>query len=178
MGVDNPERPFWLLLQPEAPISVRAYGRAVFENLALLLLAHNTQATITALGCAIFTMSEKFRKPAYRPIRVAMYSFLGLSAFVPVAHGVLVNGWAMQNEQQSVTYFIGLGLLNFTGAAIYAARIPERWYPRAFDIYGSSHQIMHVLVMCGAWSWTQGLAKAFDYWHLRAAMQGGSCRTD
>lgn len=37
-------------------------------------------------------------------------------------------------------------------------------YPRRFDIYGSSHQIMHVLVVCDAFSHMIGLVKAFDYW--------------
>lgn len=59
---------------------------------------------------------------------------------------------------------MGLGLLNFTGAAIYAARIPERWYPGRFDVWGASHQIMHVLVVCGAVSHSVGLLKALDYW--------------
>jgi len=29
------------------------------------------------------------------------------------------------------------------GAAIYAQRIPERWYPGRFDYFLSSHQIFH-----------------------------------
>ena len=77
-------------------------------------------------------MSRKFRSPVYRPIRVAMYSFLGLSAFVPISNGVLVNGWTVQNQQQFVTNFMSLGLLNFMTAAIYAARVPQRWFPRTF----------------------------------------------
>ena len=70
----------------------------------------------------------------------------------------------MQNQQMSIIYFLGLGILNGAGTAIYAARIPERWYPTKFDIYGSSHQIMHVLVVCGAVSHAMGLLKAFQYW--------------
>lgn len=120
-------------------------------------------------------MSPKFRSPPYRNIRVAMYSFLGLSAFIPITHGVIVNGWEVQNQRQSVAYFIVLGLLNLTGGAFYAARVPERWFANTFDICGSSHQIMHVLVMCGAWSWTLGLTKAFDYWHSKAATHGEWC---
>jgi adiponectin receptor len=64
----------------------------------------------------------------------------------------------------SLNYFLGLGILNFTGAAIYAARIPERWFPRTFDIWGSSHQIMHVLVVLGALTFERGLLKAVEFW--------------
>ena len=99
-----------------------------------------------------------------------MYTLLGLSAFIPIAHGILDNGWKVQNERQAVSYFIGLGLLNGTGAAVYALRVPERWYPRTFDIVGSSHQIMHVLVMCGAFCYSIGLTRAFDYWRNRGVL--------
>jgi adiponectin receptor len=58
-----------------------------------------------------------------------MYSILGLSIFIPTIHGVMLHGWAVQNKQMSLTYFIGLGILNGLGAAVYAARILERWYP-------------------------------------------------
>ena len=103
-----------------------------------------------------------------------MYSALGLSAFFPAAHGVILHGWDEQNQRMSLTYFGGLGLLNFTGAAIYAARIPERFFPGRFDVLGASHQIMHVLVMCGAVSHSVGLTKALDYWHRRK-LSGQKC---
>jgi len=103
-----------------------------------------------------------------------MFALLGLSAFVPVLHGILANGWKIQNERMSITYFLGLGLLNATGTAIYAARVPERWFPQVFDVYGSSHQIMHVLVTCGALSHALGLLKAFEYWQLEKP-EGRAC---
>ena len=121
-------------------------------------------------------MGEKFQTPAYRPVRVAMYSLLGLSAFVPIIHGVKNNGWELQDRQQGISYFIGLGLLNLTGALIYGLRVPERWYPTTFDIVGSSHQIMHVLVMCGALCYGIGLARTFDYWQSKNLTEEGACR--
>ena len=113
----------------------------------------------------MFTLGQKFRTPAYRPIRVAMYSLLEASAFISIAHGVLIHDWELQNQRQAISYFMQLGVLNFTSAAIYAIRIPERWFPRTFDIWGSSHQIMHVLVMCGALRYSIGLVRALGYWN-------------
>ena len=112
-------------------------------------------------------MKPQFRAPAYRAMRSASFAVLGLSAFVPVVHGILLNGWQLQNQRMSITYFLGLGLLNGTGTVIYAMRIPERWYPKTFDIYGSSHQIMHILVACGALSHATGLLRALDYWNTQ-----------
>lgn len=50
---------------------------------------------------------------------------------------------------------------NLVGAAIYACRVPERWAPRVFDVYGASHQIFHVAVMVAAWIHYDGLLAAF-----------------
>ena len=133
------------------------------------------QASATAIACAIFTMRPAFRTPSYRPLRSAMYACLGLSIFVPAAHGVYLNGWELQNKRMAIVYFVGLGMLNATGTAIYTARVPERWYPKTFDYYGASHQIMHVLVICGALSHTVGLVRAFDYWQSSFARDGEAC---
>jgi len=120
-------------------------------------------------------MRPVFRTPSYRPFRSAMYGVLGFSIIVPAIHGIMLHGWSVQNERMSLTYFIGLGLFNGTGTAIYTLRIPERWYPCQFDIYGASHQIMHVLVICGALFHAIGLVKAFDYWKAFLQSDGGAC---
>lgn len=132
-------------------------------------------ASIAAIACGFFTLTSNFRSPAYRLVRFGSYSLLGLSAFVPVVHGIVNNGWQVQNQRMSISYFLGLAILNFTGASIYASCIPERWHPHTFDILGSSHQIMHVLVVCGAISHTMGLIKAFDYWHAERGAHGDVC---
>jgi len=35
------------------------------------------------------------------------------------------------------------------GALIYVFRIPERWYPGTFDLFGHSHGIFHMAVILG-----------------------------
>jgi hypothetical protein len=46
-------------------------------------------------------------------------------------------------------------------------QVPERWAPYVFDIFGSSHQLMHVAVVVAAWIHSNGLVDAFH--HVRAA---------
>ncbi|KAH6668746.1 hypothetical protein B0J14DRAFT_546884 [Halenospora varia] len=89
-----------------------------------------------------------------------MYGFSGFSIFVPAIYDVMLHNWMLQNERISLAYVMELGVLK--GTAIDTLRIPERWYPRRFDSYGASNQIMHVLVICGALLHTVGLVKAFD----------------
>lgn len=53
------------------------------------------------------------------------------------------------------------------------ARVPERWAPGSFDIWGSSHQIFHVLVVMAAGAHLMGLLKAFDHAHSARSSFGG-----
>jgi adiponectin receptor len=122
-------------------------------------------STTFGIASAIFTLRPKFRQPAYRLVRFYMYAFLGMSTFFPVVHGLFEYGYADTNQRMSLNHFLGLGGLNFAGAAVYAARVPERWMPRRFDIWGSSHQIMHVLVVIGALCFEQGLLQAVRWWN-------------
>lgn len=122
-----------------------------------------TFLTLTGLGCAVHTLRPKFRRPEYRTTRFLMYCFLGASLFAPVVHGLLIFGSELQ-PIMGLTSFLALVLINFFGAAVYAARIPERWYPRTFDLLGQSHNWMHVLVLTGALVRLKGLHDTAGVW--------------
>jgi len=145
--------------------------KTVSRNTALTI----TKATAAAAGTAFVTTIPLFRGPKARRTRFILYSLLGASAFGSGVHGVLLNGWQRQTERMALDYFIGLGFLNFTGAVMYAVRFPERWFPRGFDVWGSSYQIMHVLVMSGALSHSFGLVRSFHYWQHRQYLPLGVC---
>lgn len=93
-----------------------------------------------------------------------MYAGLGASLFTPIIHGLTLFGWAMLDEMMGLESFFGLGLINFSGAAVYAARIPERWFPRTFDLLGQSHNLMHLLVLTGALVRLNGLLTVASRW--------------
>ena len=61
------------------------------------------------------------------------------------------------------------------GALIYSTRFPEKLYPGGFDIWGSSHQIFHVLVVLATCIHFVGVLKAFDwnYENQRCKTGGG-----
>jgi len=100
-----------------------------------------------------------------------MYAGLGLSAIVFIVHGLILHGWEVQNRRMSLQWMVLMAGLNFVGAGAYAWRVPERWYPGRFDIYGNSHQILHVMVVFAGMAHMVGLVKAFDYLHS----QKGAC---
>lgn len=61
--------------------------------------------------------------------------------------------------------FFGLAVINFSGSAVYASRILERWFPGRFDLLGQSHNWMHVLVLTGALVRLDGLVLVVRGWH-------------
>lgn len=44
-------------------------------------------------------------------------------------------------------------------------QFPEKWFPRRFDVFGASHQIMHIMVVFAGLAFTIALLEQFDYLH-------------
>ncbi|CAI6339980.1 unnamed protein product [Periconia digitata] len=124
---------------------------------------------ITSLGVATAGVAtqQRFRTPALRPFRAAMFVAMGLSAVVPVVHAARLYGVQRLRASAALDWVVLQGVLYIVGAAVYAARFPERTWPGAFDVWGSSHQIFHVLVVAAAAVHLVGLVKAFDFVHER-----------
>jgi adiponectin receptor len=121
--------------------------------------------TILAALCIVATLDRRFQQPSLRQYRVAIYSGLGLSAIVFIIHGLAIHGWETQNHRMSLSWMGLMGILNLTGAIVYATRVPERWYPKRYDICGSSHQILHFMVIFAGLAHMIGLLSAFEYVH-------------
>lgn len=81
-------------------------------------------------------------------------------------------------EQMGLLHLVLQGILYIIGAIIYALRIPERFAPGRFDIFGSSHQIFHGFVLVAAITHFIGLCIAYEYWHergLEIGLDGDVC---
>ncbi|TVU50055.1 hypothetical protein EJB05_01410 [Eragrostis curvula] len=109
---------------------------------------------ITALGAAAaaFSLVPAFQAPALRPLRAALFSAMGASGVVPIAHKLVVYGGTAPGAVASAWYEALMGAMYGLGAAVYAARVPERWAPGRFDLVGHSHQLFHVFVVAGAYA--------------------------
>ena len=126
--------------------------------------------SVLATLCVVATLHPRFRHPTIRPYRAAMYAGLGLSALVFVVHGVLLYGWTVQNQRMSLDWMGLMALLNLIGAVTYASRVPEKLRPLKYDIYGSSHQVLHVAVILAGLAHMFGLFRAFDHLHTRVSV--------
>ncbi|KUI68671.1 hypothetical protein VM1G_04295 [Cytospora mali] len=138
------------------------YGFYCFPKLTELYLS---TICILGLGCLIVSWFEHFRTPEWRPYRALMFVCLGVSGVVPVIHGLTIYGYQTLDERMGLSWVLLQGVLYILGAIIYAMRYPERSFPRTFDIWGSSHQIFHVLILLAAASHLCGMVKAFDFHH-------------
>ncbi|KAF5879103.1 putative hemolysin-iii channel protein [Botrytis fragariae] len=124
-----------------------------------------TMISLSAAACAVTTLHPKFRHSAFRPYRAIMYSCLGLSSITFVIHGLILYGYETQNWRMSLDWMGIMAGFNLFGAFAYAARIPEKWFPRRHDILGSSHQILHFMVIFAGLAHMAGLLRAFDHIH-------------
>lgn len=115
---------------------------------------------VLGLGCGVVSWVEKFRTPQWRPYRALMFVGLGASGVLPVCHALSVYGYQALDQQMGLTWVLLQGFLYIAGAALYAARWPERNFPVTFDIWGSSHQLFHILILFAAASHLTGMTKA------------------
>jgi len=121
-------------------------------------------------------MDDKFGSAAYRPIRATAFAIFGLFGIVPSLHWLSLHYDEFSSSFDLKTSFISLvimGVLYITGASLYAARIPERFFPGKCDLFLHSHQIFHVLVTAAALVHYYGINVLV--WHVKSSksIEGG-----
>jgi adiponectin receptor len=99
------------------------------------------------IGGVILPWHPTFNRQDMAWLRVMFYVSLAATGFIPVGQLAATRGveWAYY-FYAPVTKSILVYLL---GACMYASKIPECWFPGAFDYVGCSHNIWHVAVLCG-----------------------------
>ena len=133
--------------------------------------AYSAAMLLLGAACAVVALTPRFRTPAYRPFRAAVFVLLGISGVVPVAHGMRLYGAAALDARIGLRWVLAEGAIYILGAGIYAARVPERWAPGRFDLLGASHQVFHCFVVAAAVAHLKGLVVAFDFSHDKGAGQ-------
>ncbi|KAI0401454.1 mPR-like GPCR protein [Xylaria palmicola] len=119
-------------------------------------------ASLGAVSIVIM-IAPYFQGLKWRTFRLAVFVVTGLSGLAPIIHGIHLFGFAQMARQSGLPYYIAEGGLFLVGAVTYASRFPECLKPGTFDIFGSSHQIFHVLVVIATLVHLIGVLQAFDY---------------
>lgn len=88
-----------------------------------------------------------FNTPRLSWMRVAFFVGLALTGFIPILQLTIERSFA-----ETMHFYAPIGKSVFVylaGAMLYAAKIPECWFPGMFDYVGGSHQIWHIAVLGG-----------------------------
>lgn len=129
------------------------------------------QISVLAILCGVGTFHTRFQSSFFRPYRVGAYSALGIVPICSVIHGLVINGWQVQSQQLRFDWMLLASFIVSTGASVYVSRVgssqtsmiiislvkvPEKWSPGTFDIFGSSHQWLHFASILGAGAYLCG----------------------
>lgn len=123
------------------------------------------------------------RTPRRRKVRAAMFVGLGCSALIPLIHALILLGYDDVNRRISMApWMLVEWSLQLLGGFLYAVRynepskstfmanteqtrIPERFSPGSFDVWGGSHQIFHVLIVIASCLHAVAIFNAFHFAH-------------
>jgi len=84
--------------------------------------------TTLGLGCTSVSIFERFRTPAWRSYRAGMFVGMGLSAVVPILHGIGIYGVEEMQDRVGMAWMLLEGFLYILGAGLYAVSYPFTWY--------------------------------------------------
>ncbi|CAD5231035.1 unnamed protein product [Bursaphelenchus okinawaensis] len=119
------------------------------------------QIASLSIGALIVSLMDRFAAPKYRPLRALVFSGLGLSLMIPLVHLIYQNGLNYAFQYAGLAWLLLNLLFSAVGLTMYCLQLPERFKPGYFDIFGHSHQIMHVLTVLGAAAFLCGL---YEMW--------------
>ncbi|KFP81081.1 Adiponectin receptor protein 1, partial [Apaloderma vittatum] len=88
-----------------------------------------------AISAIIVAQWDRFATPKHRQTRAGVFLGLGLSGVVPTMHFTIAEGFVKATTVGQMGWFFLMAVMYITGAGLYAARIPERFFPGKFDIW-------------------------------------------
>lgn len=131
----------------------------------MLRLFSWTLTGLVGAVCLVVSLKDTFASPDWRPFRAKMFVLYGLTGIIPFVAEIYAYGLDQSFARLQLKWVLLEALFYISGAALYAMRIPEKFWPGIFDIWGHSHQIFHILVVLGAASHGMGLLQAYHHAH-------------
>lgn len=99
--------------------------------------------------CAL-TFAFSLKKDMSNTALAVLFVIMGLAAPAPFYLSPFFDDSLLLPNR--VDFFMGIlygGVAYIGGAAILSARVPEKYFPRKFDLIGASHNIWHLAVLTG-----------------------------
>ncbi|KAI9690639.1 MAG: hypothetical protein M1820_009946 [Bogoriella megaspora] len=127
---------------------------------------------IFGIAGSILPWHPTFNRADMSWARVAFYVTLAATGFFPVVQLAYSRGadWAIY-FYLPITKSV---MVYLVGAILYAGKVPERWFPGAFDYVGGSHNIWHFAVLGGILFHYHAMHHFFEMAFLRAGTEACS----
>ncbi len=135
--------------------------------------AHISVLLLLCMTCTTIILRKKFNTPPYRMARFVVFSTFGLYGAIPFFHIYFREGYGNADIAHSMWGIVLMAATYIGGGALYAFRIPERFWPGKFDVWASSHQMFHLCVIVGSIVHYKTLFMMIKY-----RLHSGSCRED
>uniref|UniRef100_A0AAZ3Q2H7 Adiponectin receptor 2 n=1 Tax=Oncorhynchus tshawytscha TaxID=74940 RepID=A0AAZ3Q2H7_ONCTS len=121
----------------------RVFSKLDYSGIAFLIMGSFVPWLYYSFYCSpnprvsaiIVSQCDFFAKPQYRGVRAGVFVGLGLSGVVPTLHFVITEGLLRATTMGQMGWLLLMATLYISGACIYAARIPERFFPGKCDIW-------------------------------------------
>ncbi|MBW03274.1 Adiponectin receptor protein 1, partial [Eschrichtius robustus] len=162
--------PFHLLgiltmLRPNMYFMARLQEKVVFAMffLGAPRLIYLPIVCVLGISAIIVAQWDQFACPKHRQTRAGVFLGLGLSGAVPTTHFTIAEGFVKATTADRMGWFFLMAVMYITGAGLYAARIPERFFPGKFDIRFQPHQIFHVLGVAAAFIHFYGVSNLQEF---------------
>ena len=129
----------------------------------LMLIYMNLVGAFNIISLIILT-NKKFTSNEYRKLKVGCFLSQIAIFIVPLVHRILLYNDDIYDKvfREELGYFI-LAFISFIFCIVfYLGLIPERFIKKRFDIFGSSHQIFHILCVIGSVFMYLALKKIMD----------------
>lgn len=100
-----------------------------------------------------------------RSLRGGVFALLAISAMMPIFHSIKLLGWDQACRRIGANWYLAEGAMLLLAVTAFVGRIPERFSPGSFDIWGHSHQLFHIGGAVGTAFHVLALIKSFKYIH-------------
>ncbi|CAJ0580265.1 unnamed protein product, partial [Mesorhabditis spiculigera] len=123
------------------------------------MLVYITMITILGISAMVVSLWDKFAEPKFRPVRAGVFVAMGLSSIFPAIHFFITDGFWVMWREAALMWLLIMAFFYLSGAALYATRVPERFFPGHCDYWFQSHQLFHTFVVLAAFVHYYGMCE-------------------
>ena len=127
-------------------------------------------ACILVFGSLVACVSllERFQEDSYRYFRAYLFIAFGMFSVFPLLHALGLHWNDPKSESGGsfnsvIGYELLMGVEYLGGTLVYATQFPECMFPGKFDLFFSSHQFFHVMIVFAAYTHYLAVVKAIEW---------------